>query len=69
MQTTGLLLREALKSMGRADLIGNGKKHLIPTYQPAGTGQQMEGVRRKSKAPARPFKTQQTHGMKKRRRR
>ncbi|MCK6414934.1 MAG: YgiQ family radical SAM protein [Giesbergeria sp.] len=28
------LLREALKSMGRADLIGNGKHHLIPTYQP-----------------------------------
>ena len=33
------LLREALKSMGRADLIGNGKHQLIPTYQPAaGTG-------------------------------
>ena len=32
------LLREALKQMGRADLIGNGKKHLIPSFQPAGTG-------------------------------
>ncbi len=32
------LLREALKTMGRADLIGNGKHHLIPTFQPAGTG-------------------------------
>ncbi|MBI1262336.1 MAG: YgiQ family radical SAM protein [Rhizobiales bacterium] len=32
------LLREALKKMGRADLIGNGKKHLIPNWQPAGTG-------------------------------
>ncbi|MBP0651410.1 DUF3362 domain-containing protein, partial [Mycobacterium tuberculosis] len=32
------LLREALKEMGRADLIGNGKHHLIPTFQPAGTG-------------------------------
>ena len=32
------LLREALKEMGRADLIGNGKKHLIPSFQPAGTG-------------------------------
>jgi uncharacterized radical SAM protein YgiQ len=31
------LLREALKEMGRADLIGNGKKHLVPLYQPAGT--------------------------------
>ncbi|MBK9521795.1 MAG: YgiQ family radical SAM protein [Rhodocyclaceae bacterium] len=31
------LLREALKEMGRADLIGPGKKHLIPAWQPAGT--------------------------------
>ncbi|MHB8472235.1 MAG: YgiQ family radical SAM protein [Gammaproteobacteria bacterium] len=29
------LLREALQRMGRADLIGNGKRHLIPTWQPA----------------------------------
>jgi uncharacterized radical SAM protein YgiQ len=29
-------LREALKAMGRADLIGNGKKHLVPAWQPAG---------------------------------
>jgi radical SAM superfamily enzyme YgiQ (UPF0313 family) len=28
------LLREALKEMGRADLIGNGKHHLIPNFQP-----------------------------------
>ena len=28
------MLRDALKSMGRADLIGNGKKHLIPHWQP-----------------------------------
>ena len=28
------LLRDALKAMGRADLIGNGKQHLIPTFQP-----------------------------------
>jgi hypothetical protein len=39
------ILREALKAMGREDLIGNGKKHLIPLYQPAGTGKQPEGVR------------------------
>ncbi len=32
------LLREALKSMGRADLIGNGKQHLIPTFQPLTDG-------------------------------
>jgi len=30
------LLRDALKAMGRTDLIGNGKKHLIPTFQPKG---------------------------------
>ena len=32
------VLREALKSMGRADLIGPGKHHLVPNWQPAGTG-------------------------------
>ncbi|MBK9626015.1 MAG: YgiQ family radical SAM protein [Rhodocyclaceae bacterium] len=31
------VLREALKEMGRADLIGPGKKHLVPAWQPAGT--------------------------------
>jgi len=30
------ILRDALKRMGRADLIGNGKHHLIPAYQPIG---------------------------------
>lgn len=29
------LLRDALKAMGRAELIGNGKHHLVPTFQPA----------------------------------
>ncbi len=28
------ILREALQKMGRADLIGNGKQHLIPAWQP-----------------------------------
>ncbi|MEN6544009.1 YgiQ family radical SAM protein [Parvibaculum sp.] len=32
------LLRDALKRMGRADLIGPGKHQLIPAWQPAGTG-------------------------------
>jgi hypothetical protein len=32
------LLREALKAMGRADLIGNGKHHLIPSWQPLADG-------------------------------
>jgi len=31
------LLRQALKAMGRADLIGNGKRHLVPAFQPATT--------------------------------
>jgi uncharacterized radical SAM protein YgiQ len=30
------LLREALERMGRADLIGNGKQHLVPRRQPPG---------------------------------
>jgi len=36
------LLRDALQRMGRADLIGNGKKHLIPSFQPAGTGKVLQ---------------------------
>ena len=39
------LLREALQKMGRSDLIGNGKKHLIPRFQPKGTGAGGEGKR------------------------
>jgi uncharacterized radical SAM protein YgiQ len=45
------ILREALKRMGRADLIGNGKQHLIPAYQPVGTS---------GAPPMRPFRTQHT---------
>jgi hypothetical protein len=32
------VLREALRRMGRADLIGGGKHQLVPSWQPAGTG-------------------------------
>ncbi|MGV6857341.1 MAG: YgiQ family radical SAM protein [bacterium] len=32
------LLREALKKMGKAYLIGNGKKHLVPAWQPKSSG-------------------------------
>jgi len=32
------LLREALIKMGREDLIGPSKKHLVPAWQPKGTG-------------------------------
>jgi uncharacterized radical SAM protein YgiQ len=44
------VLREALKRMGRADLIGNGRRHLVPAWQP-------DSAERK---PARPFRTQHT---------
>ena len=57
------LLREALRRMGRADLIGNGKQHLVPTYQPIGTGQSHEGKRRPkagAAAKGQPFRTQHT---------
>jgi len=40
------LLREALNRMSRADLIGNGKRHLVPTFQPAGTGRNLPRVGR-----------------------
>jgi hypothetical protein len=43
------LLREALKSMGRADLIGNGKHQLIPSFQPAVGSYQ--SARRKNSTP------------------
>ncbi len=47
------LLREALKAMGRADLIGNGKHHLIPTFQPL-TGGGYQSARRKNSSPPAP---------------
>jgi len=50
------LLREALRRMGRADLIGSGRHQLVPAYQPAGTGGQPEGRR----TAATPFRTQHT---------
>jgi uncharacterized radical SAM protein YgiQ len=58
------LLREALKRMGRADLIGNGKRHLVPSFQPAGTGRCPEGARTPgTRGQARStFRTQHTRG-------
>jgi uncharacterized radical SAM protein YgiQ len=47
------LLRDALKQMGRSDLIGNGKHHLIPSYQPATDGS-YASARRKNSTPSRP---------------
>ncbi len=46
------ILRDALKRMGRQDLIGNGKHHLIPAYQPLARGRGAQ--------PALPFRTQHT---------
>jgi hypothetical protein len=48
------ILRDALKRMGRADLIGNGKHHLIPAYQPV-AGRGAHGA-----APPLRFRTQHT---------
>ncbi|RYF28446.1 MAG: YgiQ family radical SAM protein [Comamonadaceae bacterium] len=42
------LLRDALKAMGRADLIGNGKHHLIPTFQPMTDGSYQSARRKNS---------------------
>jgi uncharacterized radical SAM protein YgiQ len=52
------VLREALRRMGRSDLIGNGKHHLIPAYQPSGTGQAPQA--RRVGGAQRPFRTQHT---------
>ncbi len=42
------LLREALKRMGRGELIGNGKQHLIPTWQPVTDGTYQSARRKNS---------------------
>lgn len=57
------LLREALKEMGRADLIGNGKQHLIPAYQP----KTAENPLNKQQPKPRVFKTKHTFTAKTRR--
>jgi len=44
------LLRDALKAMGRADLIGSGKHQLIPAYQPLTDGG-YQSARRKNSTP------------------
>ncbi len=64
------VLREALRRMGRGNLIGSGPKHLIPAYQPRGTGHAAEGSRKQMPAralhtarplrPAQPMRTQHT---------
>jgi uncharacterized radical SAM protein YgiQ len=55
------VLREALRRMGRADLIGPGKHQLIPSWQPQGTGLAAEGQRRAPPASRpQPIRTQHT---------
>jgi uncharacterized radical SAM protein YgiQ len=49
------MLRDALKAMGRADLIGNGKHHLIPTFQPVTDGS-YASPRRKNSTTVQPKK-------------
>jgi uncharacterized radical SAM protein YgiQ len=51
------VLREALRRMGRAELIGSGRAQLVPAYQPAATGAQPPAPR---SGGARPFRTQHT---------
>jgi len=65
------LLRDALKDMGRADLIGNGDHQLIPKYQPRTDGSYQSARRKNStasgatprrhkKRPTKPLLTQHT---------
>jgi uncharacterized radical SAM protein YgiQ len=51
------LLREALRRMGRADLIGSGRAQLIPSYQPPATAAKRAGGRPAARA-TRPMRTQ-----------
>jgi uncharacterized radical SAM protein YgiQ len=50
------LLREALRRMGRAELIGSSRSQLVPAYQPAGTGVQAAA----RPTATRPIRTQHT---------
>ena len=62
------LLREALRRMGRAELIGPGRHQLIPSWQPRGTGEGHAAMRaaRRAASPqaqsarAQPMRTQHT---------
>jgi uncharacterized radical SAM protein YgiQ len=53
------VLREALRRMGRADLIGNSRHQLVPAWQPPETQVATVKPRRSAGAP-RPFRTQHT---------
>ncbi len=53
------VLREALRRMGRAELIGPGRHQLIPSWQPPGTVLAREG-QRSAAARSQPIRTQHT---------
>ena len=54
------LLREALRRMGRADLIGPRRDQLIPSWQPRGTGLAGASPARAPRAHRQPLRTQHT---------
>jgi hypothetical protein len=60
------LLREALRRMGREDLIGNGKRHLVPSWQPGSGGAAKSGQppQRKGAEAPRPGKSKAGRGAK-----
>lgn len=59
------LLRDALRQMGRADLIGNGKRHLVPAWQPAGTGGKAASpARAEARSVKRPQQSRMSQGVK-----
>src|SRR5258706_14655301 len=54
------LLREALRRMGRAELIGPRREQLIPSWQPRGTGLAGASPVRAPRAHRQPLRTQHT---------
>ncbi len=57
------LLRQALQELGRADLIGNGKHQLIPTWQPTTDGS-YQSARRSNSTPS-PARSKAIEGLNK----
>lgn len=53
------LLREALKAMGKANLIGHGKQHLVPAFQPNKTLKKSIKNYKSKTAKSKQFKTKQ----------
>jgi radical SAM superfamily enzyme YgiQ (UPF0313 family) len=55
------MLREALKKMGRTDLIGSGAEHLVPAWQPTNKKTSPAAKRSSGGGRGQPFTTQGTH--------